>query len=80
MGLRSLYTVVAKAVQDMKYLKPAVALVLGFVGGKMVGEYFHKSISTGLSLFVVMFLIIGGIVLSLASKGVSASNNNKRNS
>ena len=79
MGLRSLYTVVAKAVQDLKYLKPAVALVLGFVGGKMVGEYFHKSISTGLSLFVVMFLIIGGIVLSLASKGIAASDNAKRN-
>ena len=80
MGLRSLYTVVAKAVQDMKYLKPAVALVLGFVGGKMIGEYYHKSISTGLSLCVVIFLIAGGVVLSLATKGVAASDDAKRNS
>ena len=28
MGLRSLYTLVAKAVQDLPYLRPAVALVL----------------------------------------------------
>ena len=38
MGLRSLYTVLAKAVTDLPYLKPAVALVLGFVGGKMIGS------------------------------------------
>jgi predicted tellurium resistance membrane protein TerC len=38
MGLRALYTVVAKIVSDLPYLKPAVALVLGFVGGKMIGK------------------------------------------
>ena len=80
MGLRSLYTIVSKAVQDLKYLKPAVALVLGFVGGKMIGEYYHKSISTGLSLCVVMFLIVGGIVLSLVTKKMSATSDTKRNS
>ena len=68
MGLRSLYTIVAKAVSDLPYLKPAVALVLGFVGAKMIGEYFHRSISTGLSLFIVICIISGGIISSMVAK------------
>lgn len=68
LGLRSLYTIVSKAVSDLPYLKPAVALVLGFVGGKMIGEYFHKSISTALSLGVVVCIIAGGIIISMISK------------
>ena len=36
LGLRSLYTLVAKAVQDLPYLRPAVALVLAFIGLKVV--------------------------------------------
>ena len=68
MGLRSLYTIVSKAVADLPYLKPAVALVLGFVGAKMIGEYFHKSISTGLSLGVVICIISGGIIISMISR------------
>ena len=39
----------------------------------MIGEYYHKSISTGLSLCVVIFLIAGGVVLSLATKGVAST-------
>lgn len=38
LALRSLYTVVAKAVEDLVYLRPAVAMVLTFVGCKMAGE------------------------------------------
>lgn len=80
MGLRALYTVLARAVTELPYLKPAVALVLGFVGGKMIGihriifslsitchnegDYFSYSISTALSLLVVIALIGGGVVFS----------------
>jgi predicted tellurium resistance membrane protein TerC len=63
MGLRSLYTLVARAVtgakvselfkprtyamcsSDLPFLRPAVALVLAFVGGKMILEYFHYEVS-----------------------------------
>jgi len=65
MALRSLYTVVAKAVTSMHYLKPAVALVLGFVGAKMIAEYFHFEIGTGTSLAVVCSLLGTGVVASL---------------
>jgi len=81
LGLRSLYTVISKAVADLPYLKPAVALVLGFVGGKMIGEYFHHSISTLHSLEVVIFFIGGGTILSYVSKrfkkGVDIMTGNK---
>ena len=68
MGLRSLYTLVARAVQDLPYLRPAVALVLAFIGLKMILEFFHYHLSIGLSLSVVAALLTGGIVLSLIQK------------
>merc|ERR1711924_350759 len=67
MALRSLYTVVAKAISDMPYLKPAVALVLGFVGTKMVLEFFHYGISTGLSLSIIAGILSSGIGVSIVS-------------
>ncbi|CAM9157818.1 unnamed protein product [Chrysoparadoxa australica] len=68
MALRSIYTIIAKAVNQLPYLKPAVALVLGFVGIKMILEFFHYEISTGFSLAVVMLLIFGGVGLSLMGR------------
>ena len=65
MALRSLYTVVAKAVSNFHYLKPAVALVLGFVGFKMIGEYFHYEVGTGVSLSIITSLLGGGIGASI---------------
>lgn len=52
-AMRSIYTLVSHAISDLPYLKPAVALVLGFVGGKMFAEFFHYDIGVGPSLAVV---------------------------
>jgi tellurite resistance protein TerC len=65
MALRSLYTVVAKAVAEWHYLKPAVALVLGFVGSKMILEYFHFHVGTDVSLGVISTLLAGGVAMSV---------------
>ena len=65
MALRSLYTVVAKAIEDLKYLRPAVAAVLVFVGLKMLAEYYHYEISTEVSLSVVVTLLGAGVFFSL---------------
>lgn len=65
LGLRSLYALVAKAVAALPYLRPAVALVLAFIGAKMVLEFFHLHIPIGVSLGVVLALLAGGVVLSL---------------
>ena len=68
MGLRSLYTILSKAASELKYLEPAVAIVLGFIGLKMVAEYFGIEVPTELSLGVVMTLLSGGVGLSLLDK------------
>lgn len=51
--MRSIYTLVSHAIADLPYLKPAVALVLGFVGVKMCAEFFHFKVDVGISLGVV---------------------------
>jgi predicted tellurium resistance membrane protein TerC len=68
MALRSLYTLVASAVNSLEYIKPAVALVLAFVGFKMGLEYFHVEVGTTLSLGVVVSILSGGVGLSLLKK------------
>jgi TerC family integral membrane protein len=73
MALRSLYTVVAKAVSEWAYLKPAVALVLGFVGTKMILEYFHVHVGTDVSLGVICSLLGGGVALSIWDKRKTAT-------
>lgn len=81
-GLRALYTLVARAVDSMVYLKPAVCLVLLFISLKMILEYYHYALSTTFSLGVVVstskywfslrarqvFLLSGGAVLSILHK------------
>lgn len=68
MGLRSLYTILSKAAQDLEYLEPAVAIVLGFIGSKMVAEYFGVVVPTELSLGIVLTFLSGGVGLSVYSK------------
>lgn len=67
-GLRALYTLVAKAVDSMVYLKHAVCCVLMFISFKMILEYFHYDLGTGLSLTVVVSLLLIGAVASSLSK------------
>jgi len=68
MGLRSLYTILSKAASDLEYLEPAVAVVLGFIGFKMIAEYFGFLIPTGIALCVVAGLLATGVGLSVWQK------------
>lgn len=54
------------------YLRPAVAIVLGFVGAKLGGEFFGYDVSTELSLGVITGLLGGGIGLSLLERQAEA--------
>eukprot|EP00898_Chlorokybus_atmophyticus_P005742 jgi/Chlat1/6169/Chrsp41S05713 len=65
LGLRSLYSFVADAIGTLRYLQPAVALVLGFIGVKMVADYLGYSLPTEASLAVVALTLGGGVGLSL---------------
>ncbi|MHB8723666.1 MAG: TerC family protein, partial [Steroidobacteraceae bacterium] len=65
LGLRSLYFVLGSMVQRFKYLKYALALVLIFIGGKvLLGESVGK-ISPIVSLSVTLALIAGGVLVSI---------------
>jgi len=64
LGLRSLYFVLADFVQRFHYLKPALALVLGFVGVKMLSMGVYK-IPIALSLGLICATLVGAVLLSL---------------
>jgi len=68
MGLRSLYIILSKAASELKYLEKAVAIILGFIGGKLIAEYFGTTISTELSLGIVVVMLGGGVAASLLDK------------
>jgi predicted tellurium resistance membrane protein TerC len=60
-----LVQILSKAATDLKYLEPAVAIVLGFIGGKMIAQYFEYIIPTNVALFVVATVLTTGVALSL---------------
>lgn len=68
MGLRSLYTILSKAATDLKYLEPAVAFVLGFIGVKMILEYFGFNVPTEVALSVVISFLSIGVGASVLEK------------
>eukprot|EP01037_Dinobryon_pediforme_P024941 gene24941-26917_t len=64
MGLRALYFLLADVAHRFQYLKYGLALVLVFVGGKMVLAYwFH--IPVLFSLLVVALILLASVLLSL---------------
>ena len=74
LGLRSLYFVLAGAIEYFRYLKVGLSLVLVFVGVKMLlaphgdsHQWFQVEIPTGLSLLVVGGIILISIALSFAA-------------
>jgi tellurite resistance protein TerC len=67
LGLRALYFLLAGVLDKFAYLKIALALVLVFIGGKMIVEpWLH--ISVGVSLGVVMGMLATAVVASLLLK------------
>jgi tellurite resistance protein TerC len=71
LGLRSLYFVLAGAIDYFRYLKIGLSVVLVFIGAKMLlsphhhpAQWFQVEISTGVSLLVVAAIIGTSILLS----------------
>lgn len=73
LALRSLYLLLSRSVQQLLYLRHAVALILGFVGVKMVAEYFHYSVPSSTSLAVIIGLLICGTLASLVHNRAAAA-------
>ncbi|KAM0953710.1 putative integral membrane protein TerC [Dioscorea sansibarensis] len=64
-GLRALYILISQKMSDLEYLQPAIGIVLGFIGTKMIFDFFGFHIATEASLGIVAATIGGGVVLSL---------------
>ena len=74
LGLRSLYSLLAGALGNFRYLKIGLSIVLAFVGAKMLVEphgppsrWFQIEIPTGVSLLIVAAILLISIVLSVSA-------------
>jgi tellurite resistance protein TerC len=72
LGLRALYFLLAGLLDRFHYLSKGLALILGFIGVKLVLQAAHKTISTDIpeipslvSLGVVVVVLAGSVALSL---------------
>jgi tellurite resistance protein TerC len=65
LGLRSLYFVLAGAIEYFRYLKYGLSIVLIFIGVKMLVEYWHIKLSTVASLGVVAGIILVSVIFSI---------------
>jgi tellurite resistance protein TerC len=70
LGLRSLFFLLRGAVNEFEHLQQGIAIVLVFIGVKMLGEHYiniwmDKNSQVILSLLVIIFCITGSILYSL---------------
>lgn len=73
LGLRSLFFLLRGAITKFDYLQQGIAIVLIFIGAKMLGEHWisqwiGKSQQVVLSLLVIVLCITGSIVYSVLKK------------
>jgi len=65
LGLRSLFFLLRGAVSKFDYLQQGIAIVLVFIGLKMLVEYFDIHIPIWISLSVIVICLFGSIIYSL---------------
>ncbi len=70
LGLRSLFFLLRGAVNEFEHLQQGIAIVLVFIGAKMLGEHYismvlDKNSQVILSLLVIVFCITGSILYSI---------------
>lgn len=66
LGLRSLFFLLKGAVNKFAYLQQGIAVVLVFIGVKMLIEYFHIKIPVFISLLVIVLCITASVVYSIS--------------
>ncbi|ERM95650.1 hypothetical protein AMTR_s00023p00184000 [Amborella trichopoda] len=42
-GLRSLYMLISRSMSELEYLQPSIGVVLGFIGSKMILDFFVEN-------------------------------------
>jgi tellurite resistance protein TerC len=65
LGLRSLFFLLQGAVNQFQYLQQGIAIVLIFIGAKMLAEAIHVFVPVWISLMVIVVCIVGSILYSL---------------
>ena len=65
LGLRSLFFLLRGAIDQFQYLQQGIAIVLIFIGLKMLVEAIHIFIPVWISLMVIVVCIVGSILYSL---------------
>ena len=65
LGLRSLFFLLRGAVGKFQYLKEGIAIVLIFIGAKMLVEFFGIHLPVWLSLLVIVFCLSGSVLYSV---------------
>ncbi|MCQ2734892.1 MAG: TerC/Alx family metal homeostasis membrane protein [Alphaproteobacteria bacterium] len=72
LGLRALYFLLAAIISKFAYLKPAISIILIFIGVKIFLPKLGITIHEWQSLTVTLGLLTGGILLSLFKKAPNA--------
>jgi tellurite resistance protein TerC len=65
LGLRSLFFLLKGAVNKFEYLQQGIAIVLIFIGLKMLAEYIHIEVPVYISLMVIVICLAGSIAYSM---------------
>jgi tellurite resistance protein TerC len=75
LGLRSLFFLLKGAVNKFIYLQQGIAVVLIFIGLKMLAEIVHFKVPAYISLMVIVICLAGSIVYSLQTIKKETDNN-----
>jgi len=70
LGMRSLYFVIADAIEHLRYLRQGLAAILLFTGAKMLTSQWID-IGPGVSLLVIVGVLLATIIASLSRAGAS---------
>ena len=73
LGLRALYFLLAHADKAFSNLKYGVAIILGFVGVKIILEQLHIPINNMISLGVIVGCLAGSVLLSIFTRKTSVN-------
>ncbi|HVZ55421.1 MAG TPA: TerC/Alx family metal homeostasis membrane protein [Chitinophagaceae bacterium] len=65
LGLRSLFFLLRGVLKRFSYLQQGIAIVLIFIGAKMLAELFHFEVPAYVSLLVIVICLAGSIAYSL---------------
>jgi tellurite resistance protein TerC len=69
LGLRSLFFLLKGAVNKFAYLQQGIAVVLVFIGLKMLAEMVHFKVPVFVSLLVIVLCITASIIYSISTAG-----------